>query len=667
VTGTAASRGQRGDPRLRPAFRPDRVYLGWQHALAAPEPGPPPAGPAALAVDQVSAAWLAAQRREESRLARPQKLACASCVAAACVIGAGWLAGLLTVGLAVLGGGACLTAGAASARTIWRGERQLRGRVAAETVRVDKFRAVAQGQDAARQAEHARQVQAWRQRREAFRRQPQWYPVSLPGGIHRVDVAGGTLAGWSALLTSMATPRLAAGGEVTVLDLTEGAVAADLLSVARACGIGPLVWVLPADLPRLDLGAGLAPDALADVLAVTVSGTGDQGTQADPARDAALLRRVLDVLGDPAAIGQVAAALRALAQVGDPRADVRSGLLTTSQLDRLTGLFGRAATERVVIDRAWAMEARLRVLERLGTAPASLTPSALRLAGLDRRSGAVGNKVLGTYLTVALTQLLRQAPAGRPWQHTLFVLGAETLAPEVLDRLSDACEVSRTGLVMCYRSIPAHVRDRLGRGHAAVAFMRLGNAQDARVAAEQIGTEHRFVVSQLTQTVGTSVTATFGDSYTSTVGTADSVTDSASVTDTAGRSRGRGTSHAGSFAPLGEVTGSASRDASTSRALSDSVSITEGINSGTSWGWSTSQALGVNESLASGSQRSREFLVEQHELQQLPQSAVLLTYAGPGGRRVVLADANPAIIGLPTTTLLSLDEFLAGARARRRA
>jgi hypothetical protein len=487
--------------------------------------------------------------------------------------------------------------------------------------------------------------------------------VCLPGGIHRVDVAGGTLAGWSALLTSVAAPRLAAGGEVTVLDLTEGAVAGDLLALARACGIDPLVWVLPRDLPRLDLGAGLAADALADVLAVTVGASDDQGATADPARDAALLHRVLEVVGSGAGLGPLLAALRALAQVGDPRADVRSGLLTSGQVDRLTGLFGRGAAERVVIERAWAIEARLRVLESLDSAPVDLAPSRLRLAWLDRQAGAVGNKVLGNYLTVALTQVLRQAPAGRPWRQTLFVLGAERLRPDVLDRLTDACEVARAGLVMGYRSIPEPVRDRLGRGNAAVAFMRLGNAQDARAAAEQIGTEHRFVVSQLTQTVGTSVTQTTGDSYTSTVGTADSVTDSGSVTDTAGRSQGRGRGQGGAFAPFGGGTESVSRDRTASRAWSDSESITAGINSSTAWGWSTSAAIGVNESLASGAQRSREFLVEQHELQQLPDSAVLLTYAGPGGRQVVLADANPAIIGLPTATLVSLDEARAQARS----
>ena len=73
--------------------------------------------------------------------------------------------------------------------------------------------------------------------------------------MHRVDVAGGTLAGWSALLTMIAAPRLAAGGDVTVLDLTEGGVATDLLAVAAARASDPQVWVLPADLPQLDLGA----------------------------------------------------------------------------------------------------------------------------------------------------------------------------------------------------------------------------------------------------------------------------------------------------------------------------------------------------------------------------------------------------------------------------
>ncbi len=267
-----------------------------------------------------------------------------------------------------------------------------------------------------------------------------------------------------------------------------------------------------------------------------------------------------------------------------------------------------------------------------------------------------GHAVLSTYVVAALTAVIRRAAAGAPWQHTLFLLGAEKLRGDVLDRLADACEASRTGLVVGYRSIPASVRERLGRGNAAVAFMRLGNAADAKAASEQIGTEHRFVVSQLTDTVGTSVTDTRGDSYTSTVGTSDSLAQTSSVTDTSGRSRGRGASRDSSFLPLSHETSSRSSDFSHSTGYTESEAITEGISESTAWGVSTSRAVGDSESQARTVQRSREFVVEQHELQQLPPSAMLVTYSAPGGRQVVAVDANPAIMSLPTATLASLEE-----------
>jgi hypothetical protein len=125
---------------------------------------------------------------------------------------------------------------------------------------------------------------------------------------------------------------------------------------------------------------------------------------------------------------------------------------------------------------------------------------------------------------------------------------------------------------------------------------------------------------------------------------------------TEGRSRGRGRSHQDALAPFGHFTGSASRDSSYSRSTSDSRSLTDGINESTAWGLSTSRAVGGNESLARTVQRSREFLVEQHELQQLPPSAMIVTCAGRDGRQVVLADANPGIMTLPTATLASLED-----------
>ena len=192
--------------------------------------------------------------------------------------------------------------------------------------------------------------------------------------------------------------------------------------------------------------------------------------------------------------------------------------------------------------------------------------------------------------------------------------------------------------------------------------MRLGNADEAKAASEQIGTAHRFVVSQLTDTVGDSVSDTASYSYTSTVGTADSVAVSASASQSSGRGRGHGQSWSG-FGAFAPRTASGHQESNWSEGISESWSRTGGRNASSAWGLQTARAVAATTSAARTSQRSREFLVEQHELQQLPPSGVIVSYASPGGRRVVFADANPAILTLPTATLASLDEARAPSAA----
>jgi hypothetical protein len=262
-------------------------------------------------------------------------------------------------------------------------------------------------------------------------------------------------------------------------------------------------------------------------------------------------------------------------------------------------------------------------------------------------------------VVTTLTHLAGRVPAGggpTSWRHTLIVLGAERLRDDVLDRLTDACESARTGLVLAYRSVPPPVRQRIGRGNAAVAFMRLGNAEEAKAASEQIGSEHRFVVSQLTDTVGTSVTDTLGGSYTSTAG--DSVSAASSTSDSESTSDGTGYSRTpgAGVMPLGGGR-SRSGQTGTSRGTSESVSLTAGISTSTAWGESTSRATGDSESLARSLQRSRELVVEPSELQRLPVTGMIVSYAAPDGRRVLFADANPAIGALRVSTLTSLPEM----------
>jgi hypothetical protein len=71
---------------------------------------------------------------------------------------------------------------------------------------------------------------------------------------------------------------------------------------------------------------------------------------------------------------------------------------------------------------------------------------------------------------------------------------------------------------------------------------------------------------------------------------------------------------------------------------------------------STSRAAGDSESLARSLQRSRELVVEPSELQRLPATAMIVSYGAGAERRVLLADANPAIGSLPVATLASLAE-----------
>jgi hypothetical protein len=632
-----------------------QVCLGWQHDLLHPDPGLPPRRPVPPDPERLNPGWVAAQRREEKLISRPGKgAACGSALLAGAVLLLGW-AGWLNPALTVLGVAAFSGLALAAAVPVWRGRQALRAAIAAEARRVTAARAAQESDLFAAQEEHARRFRAWQGRQRAFSGQPLWYPVVLPGQTDRVDLVGGTMAGWSALLTSVALPRLAAGDAITVIDLSEGAAARDLVALAGRLRIGPLVWVLPGDLPRFDLGVGLPAAALADILAACASTGRAAAGGHDPAPDHALLARLLEVLGDGARICQVTAGLRALAQVGDPRDDVRRGLLSAGQLERITGLFGRGAADRVVIERAWALEARLRVLDRLGSVPVPVPRSRLRVVAADPGGGAFGAGVLAAYVTVALTHLLRQARPGRPWRHTVCLAGAQVLPGELIDQLTAACEATGTGLVAGYRSIPPHVAQRLGRGNAALAVMRLGNAEDAKAASEQIGAQHRFVLSQFTDTVGASVTDTAGDSYTSTVGTAWSASVARSRSQTTGRSRGRGHSSTGA-APLGPRTGSASAEDSESYGISDTGSLTDGISTSTSWGVTTSRAIGLNESLGRTLARSREFLVQPEELQRLPPSAVIVSYASGARRHVVLADANPAIATLPTVAPLSLDE-----------
>ncbi|TDE28150.1 hypothetical protein E1295_42650, partial [Nonomuraea mesophila] len=575
-------------------------------------PSPVEEQPSADEDDPARLEILRRERLQEDMLSRPLRRFRTSMLVVVALILSVAAAGYLAWSFALLGLVAAGGAAGICTFALAQGDKAVKHRVQEQQAEDERRRRERDRELFRAQEEHAQRYREWQESKDRHDKQLTWYAVAVPDELDRIDVAGGTLPGWSALITLLGATRLYSGGHLTVLDLSEGAIAKDLIELARKGGDDPLVWVLPTDLPKLDLGATLKPEAFADVLAHVVSVSEEHRSTRDLSFDNAILERVLEVLGENATISQVTAALRALAQVGDPRDDLRFGLLTATQLERIGTLFGRGVSDRVVIERAWALESQLRKLESLGTEAVRLPPARLRVVSMDRQAGVFGNRVLGTYVATALTHILRQSPASdRPWYHTIIVAGADKLRGDVLDRLMDACETSRTGLVLTYRSLTPTVRERLGRGHAAVAFMRLGNAEDARVASEHVGTEHRLELAQLTETISDSLPGLDGG-YISTV---------AQVEDDP---QDRDESH----------------------------DLAGDIAESTEWG-RTADKISEKERVL---QRSREFLVEPHQLQQLPTTSVIVTDATSQGRRVRLADANPAILSFPKTTLGELED-----------
>ncbi|WP_339156511.1 hypothetical protein [Actinomadura luteofluorescens] len=599
----------------------DRVYVGWRYAQMHPDPGPPPDRPEEPARPPLPPP---ARRPGEDMAGKPLRIAFGGTLVFVGLFLVCGAAGVIPWAFAIVALLACCVVLAITGGALWRDERGVRERLAHERDAEARDRAARERARRKADEAYAKERAEWERRQSAYESQREWYPVAVPPGVDRVDVVGGTLSGWSAAVTTMGAARLAVGARLTVIDLSEGAVAHDLLRLASNRGDDPLVWVLPADLPRLDATRGLNPEALADVLSLVVSAGEEEGGTRDLSFDNSILERLIEVLGPDTTIPRITAALRVLAQVGDPRDDLRKGLLTEEQHERIATLFGRDATDRIVVRRAWALEAQLRKLEKLATEPVRLPPSRLHVVSMDRRAGVLTNRILGTYVTTALTHRIRESPPGGRWDHTLFLCGAEKLRGDVLDRLIDACEATGTGLVLMYRSIPGHVRERLGRrGHAAVGFMRLGNPEDARVAAEHIGAGQPLLVAEITDSAAETLFDVAGETYASTVAYA--------------RPRGDGLTDP-VWTPL------------PAPAADDSV-LVEGISSATAWGRTVARPR-------PDKQRFRELLIEPLQLQELPPTAMVFTHSGATGRRTLLVDANPGIITLPTAHSMEFEEYL---------
>jgi hypothetical protein len=218
------------------------------------------------------------------------------------------------------------------------------------------------------------------------------------------------------------------------------------------------------------------------------------------------------------------------------------------------------------------------------------------------------------WLTVQVTSSNDPAPA-------VIIAGADEISRPHLERLAGACERREVPLTLLFR----HLRDTgLGMlGGGAAAFMRLGHHGEAEQAAAYIGRQHRFVLSNVTATLGGS------DTHTLTETEGQTVSDTIHTGSQAGwKSR----VHPGGRRNAGHLE---------SRGPSRSRSVSRNWSTARSWAEST------NWSNAAASQRVYEYAVEPAVLQNLPDQALLLVTRGSGGPVLTSVECDPAIVTLP--------------------
>lgn len=453
-----------------------------------------------------------------------------------------------------------------------------------------------------------------------------WYPLRLESRPSRIDVFGGTGNGWASLLTTVCGPLLGAGQAVLVLDFSQQSVALELAVLAAHRDVPVTHAPLPAATVTADLLAGSTPEELGECLAEALQSMRPDGAEVDlHTIDADLIETTTRALAAPVTYARLAAGLRVLLRIYEPAED--GGPLSTDEVTALTraiDLVGQG--ERVQNELRYVRG----LMESMAKAPAQAgvlaDPAALwepgQLAVLATDDLVERRKDLTD--RIAFFQLLHQLRQRRFTAGGMLVIaGADRLGRNALESMARQARSAGIRLMLLFEHLREDTVKIVGGSDSATVLMRIGNGNEARDAAQFVGQGYKFLVNQLTKQVGETLTEGRGGSY----GEQD------------GESTSHGANKGGSLSHSGFLNSTSGRSWGTSKTFTTSLSRSwqETVNT------STARSTTHGENLS----RVYEFTVEPTQLQALPTTGMVVVEAGPSGRRVVFADCNPGITGLP--------------------
>lgn len=438
----------------------------------------------------------------------------------------------------------------------------------------------------------------------------QWFPVEPKNVPTRLDVFGGVSGGWSDFLVTVGSGLLAAGGRLTIVDLSEAGVADRLVAYVGRTGAGAARISLPEDLHEAGLLDGMDAEEVAEVIAEALHTRRGSADNALRELDTDILREVGRRLDGRISFDRLVAALRIVQRSDDPC--TRTTPLSAAERQKLADYADGLTTA----DRMQGQVQELRsVLESLtggrllrdtpsstsSTAAAALTVFVSEDPNTRRRD------LLDRLVVRALIHRLRRT---RHAGDVIAVAGADHLGVATIEELSRAARVSGVRIVLLLEHLREEYEPYLGGSDSISVFMRMGNAKEAGRAAEHIGRGHTFQLTQLSRTEGTSTAH----------GTTSSFGHTTGSSSTRGRSGGGG--------PSG---------------WNESNTTSHGESSQRG----TSETTTNNESKGETQSRVYEFTVEPTRFQDLDASGfILVEPLVGGGRRVVAGTCDPAMLTL---------------------
>ncbi|MGY1761467.1 hypothetical protein ACI79G_04115 [Geodermatophilus sp. SYSU D00779] len=432
-----------------------------------------------------------------------------------------------------------------------------------------------------------------------------FFPLELDPPPSRVDVFGGTGRGWVNLLTTMGGSVLGSRTPMVMVDLTQHRLSAALQEVAGLRGLEVRRHEFPDDLAALL--SGLGSDELAEVLAEAVH-TGRSGSDRQDLVPigADLLRVVLRVLGGQVSARRIAAGLRVLDRTyfDDP-----DDILTFDERSRLServDLIGQTERTRDELGRLISAFDRLGAADGAQDAMDPAVPTLEADVPLLVLETAPGRSLVTDLVDAVLFHAVSgHVSNGSSWVvgRVVVVVGADRMGVRALEELHRQARRRRVRLVFLFEHLRDDLQQLIGGADSAALIMRLANHQEAEVAANFIGKGHKYVLGQVTRSLG----------ETDTVGGGTSQTTTDTYSETFGRTVGNGSS----------------------RSYSEAYSVAQSFTASENWSRGTTTTHGTTDT------RVYEFMMEPTQIADLPETAFVLIDYGLRGRRVVVGDSDP--------------------------